>query len=73
MNMRFKKRYNRDHRGVMGLLKSFGDAEDIVLEFETDYLDKIKREEEYSNVNTIIEEVEGSPAEPGARREFSDN
>lgn len=41
------------------------------MEFEADYLEKIKQEEEYSNVNTIIEEVEGGGAE--ARPEFSDN
>lgn len=55
----------------MGLLKSYGDADDIVMEFEADYLEKIKQEDEYSNVNTIIEEVEG--AGDGMRREFSDN
>ncbi len=33
MNMRHKKRYNRDHRGVMALLRSFGNPENIVLEF----------------------------------------
>lgn len=26
MNLKFKKKYTRDHRGVMGLLKNFGDA-----------------------------------------------
>lgn len=55
MNLRHKKRYNRDHRGVMALLKSFGgDAEGMLLDFEMDYLDKMRKEEGSAASHTII-------------------
>ncbi len=68
MNMKHKRRYSRDHRGIMTLLKHFGDVQNIVMEFEADYLEKLKNEG--SITNTVIQEIEGQDRR---LRDFPDN
>ena len=47
------------------MLKSFGgDAEGMLLDFEMDYLDKMRKEEGSAASHTIIEEVEEITAGP---------
>ena len=52
MNLKHKRRYNRDHRGILALLKNYGDPQTLVMEFEADYLEKMKNEG--SVTNTVI-------------------